>query len=128
MHCDPCHCIYSWQALVTLQGILGVPLAVSLPATPFISRLQCLESVHGASFRYANRRESCGVFPSFCQRLSAARASWDMRCVRTPFNTCWLLAKSPQDAALPYRTGNRDIAGHQRDLGRCHISRVCSLY
>ena len=40
MHRDPCHCIYSWQALVTLQGMLGVPLAVLLPATLLISSLQ----------------------------------------------------------------------------------------
>ena len=85
-----------------------MPLAVLLPATLLISSLQCLESVHGASSRYANRRLSCKVF---CHMLSGARALWLMRFVRKPCSTCWLFVRLTRAVALTCRTGNTGIAG-----------------
>ena len=124
MHCDPCHCIDSWQALLTLQGMLGVPLAVSLPATLLISSLKCLEIVHGASSRYANRRPSCKVF---CSQGCLPPEPWGhARCADGVQHL--LAACSICVGCCRYLPDWMEGMGINVTWGRCHVSRVCSLY
>ena len=124
MHCDPCHCIYSWQALVTLQGMLGC-----------LWQSRCL--LHYSCRAYNASRVYMAPLPGM-KPQTVVQGLLSQGVWRPSLVAHALCAEAVQHSLAVCKTHAGCCAHlpdwehrhrwHQRDLGRCHVSRVCSLY